>query len=877
VVVGTVVGITAFATDADATNNAVTYSLTDDAGGLFAIDINSGVVTVAGSLDYEHATSHSITVQAASSDGSLASETFSISLNDVDDTPPSAVVTSITQMVNDSGAAGDFITNDATVDISGTFSGSLGGGESIQVSADNGANWVTATTIIGNVWVATGVALVPGEGTLLITRTIDAANNVTLGASEDYTLDTAALASITLNDITADNVVNIAESAGMVAVTGSVGGEVQDGDTVTLTVNGIAHTGAVSGGIFSIDVASSNLVADPDKTVDASVSTTDTAGNSTTATTTKAYGVDVIAPTAVTTTLVSITDDTGNPGDFITSDGSVTVQGAFSGTLGVGESIQVSANGTNWVNATAAGSIWVASSVNLVPGSGTLTTRTIDAAGNVTPGASHSYVYTTLPVFTGTPNADTLTGSSADEEFYGLSSGDTINALGGNDLLDGGTGNDTMTGGEGDDTYVVDTSGDLIVEVAGQGIDTVRSTASAYTLPTNIEHLTLVGAGNQNGTGNTLANVLTGNSANNTLYAAQGNDTLIGGDGHDYLYGREDNDSLLGGSGNDTLNGGTGVDTMEGGTGNDTYTYDTVGDIILESNGEGIDLVLSNLTYTLGANLENLTLTGTANRNGGGNELPNLLIGNSGNNSLWAAQGNDTLIGGDGHDYLYGREDNDSLLGGSGNDTLNGGAGVDTMEGGTGNDTYTYDTVGDLILESNGEGIDLVLSNLTYTLGANVENLTLTGAVNRQGGGNELANLITGNTGSNLISGYGGADTLAGGLGNDTLSGGTGADSFLFNTALGASNIDTITDFSVIDDLIVLDNAVFTGFGTEGTITSDMFEIGTAALDAEDRLIYDNTNGKLYYDLDGTGGSIAVQIASLTGIPNLAHDDFLIV
>jgi hypothetical protein len=320
---------TADVDDLSDTTAGITYSLgTGGDEAAFSINAATGAVTLTGNPNYEAKSSYSFTVVATDAAGNASSQVVSLAINDLDEIPPTAVVTSITQMVDDTGAEGDFVTSDASVDISGTFSGTLGVGESIQVSANNGANWVTATTIIGSVWVATGVALIPGEGTL-ITRTIDAANNVTPGASEAYTLDTAALASISLNDITADNVVNIAESAGMVAVTGSVGGEVQDGDTVTLTVNGIAHTGAVSGGIFSIDVASSNLVADPDKIVDASVSTTDTAGNSTTATTTKAYGVDVIAPTAVTTTLASITDHTGNPGDFITSDGSVTVQGLF--------------------------------------------------------------------------------------------------------------------------------------------------------------------------------------------------------------------------------------------------------------------------------------------------------------------------------------------------------------------------------------------------------------------------------------------------------------------------------------------------------------------------------------------------------------------
>lgn len=229
-----------------------------------------------------------------------------------------------------------------------------------------------------------------------------------------------------------------------------------------------------------------------------------------------------------------IVNDTGTLGDFITSDGTVDVSGQYSGGLLAGETIQVSANGgSTWLDADPSSPFWSASGLALVPGSGTLTTRTIDTAGNVTPGASHSYVYSTLPLFTGTPSVNTLTGTNDDEEFYGLASADTIYAHGGNDFLDGGSGNDTMYGGQGDDTYVVDSSGDVIVELLDEGTDAVRSTASSYTLPAEVENLTLVGTSNQNGTGNTLNNVITGNSLNNTLNGDLGNDTLIGGDGND--------------------------------------------------------------------------------------------------------------------------------------------------------------------------------------------------------------------------------------------------------------------------------------------------------------------------------------------------------
>jgi len=359
---------------------------------------------------------------------------------------------------------------------------------------------------------------------------------------------------------------------------------------------------------------------------------------------------------------------------------------------------------------------------------------------------------------TGNGVANVLTGNAADN------------------VIDGLAGNDTMRGGAGNDTYVVDATGDVVAENAGEGTDTVRASVTV-TLGTNVEHLVLTGTGAINGTGNSLANALTGNGANNTL------------------------------------NGGNGADTMAGGAGNDAYVVDNAGDVVTEAVDEGVDLVQSSIAYTLGANVENLTLTGTAAISGTGNALANVVVGNSGNNLLDGKSGNDTMKGGAGNDtYVVdtagdvvsesasegtdtvqasvtatlganvenltltgaaalngtGNALANTLVGNAGANVLNGGAGTDTMRGGAGDDTYIVDVASDIVTELAGEGTDTVQSAIAWTLGANLERLTLTGSAAVNATGNGLANVLAGNAGANVLDGGAGADAMAGGGGNDT-------------------------------------------------------------------------------------------------------------
>ena len=339
----------------------------------------------------------------------------------------------------------------------------------------------------------------------------------------------------------------------------------------------------------------------------------------------------------------------------------------------------------------------------------------------------------------GTQMNDVISGMQGNDFIFGLSGDDTLNGGAGNDTLDGGLGADILNGGAGNDTYIVDNTGDLVIEIGNGGIDTV-SVAISYTLAANIENLTLTGMAALVGTGNTLSNIITGNAGNNFLVGLAGNDILNGG------------------AGNDILDGGVGNDRMVGGSGNDVYVVDNTRDQAIELMNQGNDLVHSSINYTLTANIENLTLTGMGALAGTGNALANVINGNTSNNRLNGLSGNDTIQGG------------------AGNDILDGGVGIDRMIGGVGDDVYVVDNTRDLAVEFASQGKDLVQSSANYTLAANIENLTLTGTAALAGSGNGLSNMIIGNTGHNRLSGLAGNDTIHGGAGDDILDGGVGID-----------------------------------------------------------------------------------------------------
>ena len=449
--------------------------------------------------------------------------------------------------------------------------------------------------------------------------------------------------------------------------------------------------------------------------------------------------------------------------------------------------------------------------------------------------------------FTGTGNASNnfISGGNENDHLIGLGGNDDL------DTLDGSTGNDTLEGGLGNDRYGVNDAGDVVIEAAGQGTDSIFTTSAAIDLTStaslkNVENLYHLGGIAFTGTGNDLNNDIQGGTALDTLSGGLGNDTLDGGsDAH--------------------------VETLDGGAGNDVYVFlGSVADDITDTSG--IDTVKSGLaSYTLDDDIENGVIIASAGASLTGNALVNKLTGLSGNDTLKGGGGKDTLIGGLGDDtyldvdlgvtvteaakggidtvitafggsmlganienfqfdptgggglatgntlanVMKGGLNADTLRGGAGNDTFSGSEILDGMkdrfEGGTGNDTYILiesqndETVIELAaqgtdtIEVDGMGSVTGLGSLSLNSIAHVENVKVR-AYNSSNTfsaeGNALNNRLTGGDQNDFLDGLGGNDTLDGGTGGtDGLRGGTGNDTFIVRH-LGVSIDESAANFN---------------------------------------------------------------------------------
>lgn len=452
-------------------------------------------------------------------------------------------------------------------------------------------------------------------------------------------------------------------------------------------------------------------------------------------------------------------------------------------------------------------------------------------------------------VLGGTESAETRTGGAGDDLIAGAGGADMLNGLGGADRLEGGWGDDTLdggagldllAGGEGDDTLAGGAGADRLVGGNGQDTASYANAASAVVV-------------------SLTANSGKGSDAAGDRFA--GIENVTGTGFKDVLTGNAGVNVLTGGGGADRINGRGGADTMIGGAGHDIYSVDASDDKIIEEAGGGNDTAYVSVNnYTMVANLERLVLTGNAY----------YAYGNNGNNILSAP--------GSGYHELYG---------GGGNDKLYGGTGGDYLWGGTGNDQFFVDNTGDRINELINEGTDTVFSSVTFSLvNTWAENVILKGGAAIDARGNDLRNVLTGNNGANLLEGGSGRDTLIGGIGNDTLSGGAdrdtltggaGSDAFRFAGAYPAANaVDVVRDFVQGTDRIELEAYYHPNIGA-GPLDPAKFLVGTNALTADQRLIYNPAKDVLYYDTDGSGAQSMVAIARFEGDIMLAASDIVLI
>ena len=429
---------------------------------------------------------------------------------------------------------------------------------------------------------------------------------------------------------------------------------------------------------------------------------------------------------------------------------------------------------------------------------------------------------------------------------------DTLIGNGGNDRLDGGSGDDILDGGSGNDVFYVDSEDDTVRDKAGDGIDTVFTSTSFSLLDRN------------------RSNQI------ERLIAADTTDTrpinLTGDDGDNLIVGND---------GKNTLTGEGGSDTLRGGGGNDLYYINGPGDEVREAAGRGIDRIIAfdspsgdadfrSYVFAVGSEIEFFQAQTNHDMNITGNEFANHITGNKHHNAINGKAGDDTISGLDGADTLSGGLGDDTLIGGAGDDQITGAGDKDRLVGGIGDDLYLIIDSGKHIIieEEDDDGIDTVQSAVSHRLAPGVENLYLTGNDDDQIGlGNASANQIYGRGFNCIIDGLGGADTLYGGLGRDN---------FRFSSSIG-TDYDRVELYIPAQDTILLSRSIFTGIAS-GALAERAFRIGQAALDPDDRIIYNSVSGDLYFDADGSkAGASRLLFAVLDPGLRLTSDDFVIV
>jgi len=813
---GTVVGVTAFASDADATTNTVSYSLADNAGGKFAIDSSTGVVTVAGAIDREVDASLNITVRATSADGSTADQSFTLAVNDVDEFDVSTPV--------DSNAAADAVNENVAI-------GTVVGVTAFASDADATTSAVTysLTSNPGGLFAIDATTGVVTTAVAIDRETLGASVTIEVTATSADTSTAAQSFSIAINDVNefsvttptdtnaAANAVNENVAIGtLVGITASA----SDADATT---SGVTYSlSSNPGDLFAINAATgvvTTAAAINREAVGPSVTIGVTATSADGSTSVQSFGIAIndLNEFAVTTpvdanaaanavtenvaigTLVGITASasdadattngvtyslSSNPGGLFSinaATGAVTTAAAIDReALGASVSIGVAATSADGSSAVQTFSIAI-NGVNEAPVSGADTV--ITNVGTGTP-----FV---IPEWALLANDADPEGSTLDVDGIGSPSGATAVHTAGSGTSGFVTFSDTAPAG-GSFTYAA-TDG---TNVGSSTLVTIVQDAAA---PLN------GAAGNEILVGRTVADTLVGNA---------GNDILLGGAGNDvYQFGLADGtDTIF-----DSASTGTGDAINISGSPITSLNFERVGnDLIINAN----DTQIAISGHYAGNAVEQVAFTtagGTAYGYSLGTVAYTLATSTTGGSSADVVAGtssSDALDGGtgSGRDLLFGSASNDTLTGGNGDDLLVGGSGNDTMDGG----------------------------------GAN--------------------------------------DFLVGGDGNDTLTGGGNntSDTFVFNTALnGSTNVDTITDFEAdAHDRIALDVDIFSVLSVGGLSSSQFAaNAGGIAGDANDYVLYDTNTGNLFYDADGNGSGLAVKFATLTlgGLtPTVDSSDFTV-
>jgi Ca2+-binding RTX toxin-like protein len=500
---------------------------------------------------------------------------------------------------------------------------------------------------------------------------------------------------------------------------------------------------------------------------------------------------------------------------------------------------------------------------------------------------------------------DTLLGGAGDDTLIGGDGADSLVGADGTDVLSGGAGNDSLLGGAGHDIFGMGDSGSSIGNVTidgGSGWDTLQYHSAQSAVVVNLANGIVTGGGAGGTGGASLVNI----------------EDVRGTEFADVIIGNNADGRFVGGGGNDTLAGGGGFDTLTGGAGADTFVLEvphSAHNIVVIDFSTGVDTVRLDgaLMPALGPSgrfaADDARFHAAAGATSGHDAEDRIIYNTSTGLLYYDADGNgagagqvlgqlhvapgtgerppapfaasdieivngtapgNVINGTSGADTLADTAGNDTINGLAGNDTINGGrGGTDVVSGGDGRDSLQFMTatsavVGDFVAGTVTGG------GSSTTSFASIEKL-VTGDFN---------DTLTGNASAQNLTARSGADTLAGAGGVDTLWGGAGPDTFIFRET-GTANADTIGDWTSGSDEVALDNAAMGALGADGAFVAGDARFWAsstgAAHDANDRVLFNTSNGSLYYDADGNGPGTAQLIATVQAGAAIAATDISVI